>query len=101
MFVTIGLVCSFGSSSSLASAYGIAVTLSMFITILLAYRVMRARGWSRPLALLVTLLFVAIESAFFIANLGKIARGGWFPLLLGAGLSLVMSTWYRGRRVAR
>ena len=99
MLVTIGLVCSFGSSSRLASAYGIAVTLSMIITSVLAYSVSRSRGWSVPSALLVTLVFVCIELAFLGANLGKIRQGGWFPLLLGAGLSLVMSTWYRGRQL--
>jgi KUP system potassium uptake protein len=99
MLVTIGLVCSFGSSSRLASAYGIAVTLSMIITSVLAYSVSRSRGWSTPAALSVTLVFVCIELAFLTANLGKVRQGGWFPLLLGAALSLVMSTWYRGRQL--
>ena len=99
MLVTIGLVCSFGSSSRLASAYGIAVTLSMIITSVLAYSVSRSRGWSAANALLVTLVFVCIELAFLLANLGKVRQGGWFPLLLGAALSFVMSTWYRGRQL--
>jgi len=99
MSVTIGLVCSFGSSSRLASAYGIAVTLSMLITSVLAYSVVRARGWSTARAGAITLLFVAIELGFLLANVGKIAQGGWFPLLLGAVLSLLMSTWCRGREL--
>jgi KUP system potassium uptake protein len=99
MLVTIGLVCSFGSSGRLASAYGIAVTLSMIITSVLAYSVSRSRGWSARNALLVTLVFVCIELAFLLANLGKVRQGGWFPLLLGAALSFVMSTWYRGRQL--
>jgi KUP system potassium uptake protein len=99
MLATIGLVCSFGSSSRLASAYGIAVTLSMLITTLLAHSVARSWGWSAPRAWLVTLALLGIELTFLVANLGKIAHGGWLPLLFGAALSLVMVTWYRGRQL--
>jgi K+ transporter len=65
--VTVGLVCSFRSSSRLASAYGIAVTLSMLITSVLAYSVVRARGWRAARAGSVTLLFVAIELGFLLS----------------------------------
>ena len=99
MLVTIGLVISFGSSSRLASAYGIAVTLSMLITTILAYSVARSWGWSLWRALAVTSIFLTIEGTFLLANTEKIAHGGWFPLLLGALLSLVMSCWYRGRQL--
>jgi KUP system potassium uptake protein len=99
MLVTIGLVLGFGSSSRLASAYGIAVILSMLITTLLAFGVARSWGWGMPRALLVTCGFLIIEGAFLTANLEKIHHGGWFPLLLGAGLSLLMSTWHRGRQL--
>ena len=98
MLVTIGLVLSFGSSSRLASAYGIAVILSMLTTTLLAYGVARSWGWGAPRAWLVTCCFLVIEGTFFAANLEKIAHGGWVPLALGAGLSLVMSTWHNGRQ---
>jgi KUP system potassium uptake protein len=99
MLATISLVCSFGSSSRLASAYGIAVTLSMIITTLLAYLVARSWGWGAPRAVFVTVAFLAIEVTFLSANVEKISHGGWLPLLLGAALSLVMSTWYRGRHL--
>ena len=99
MIVTISLVWSFGSSSRLASAYGIAVTLSMLITTLLAFTVVRSWGWSTARALLVTIALLTIELPFLFANVEKIAHGGWFPLLMGAAISLLMSTWYRGRRV--
>ncbi|HWO10705.1 MAG TPA: potassium transporter Kup [Polyangiaceae bacterium] len=98
LLATITLVCAFGSSSRLASAYGIAVTLSMLITTLLAHSVARSRGWSAPRALLVTLVFAAIELGFLLANVQKIAHGGWLPLLFGSVLSIVMLTWYRGRQ---
>jgi KUP system potassium uptake protein len=99
MLATIALVCAFGSSSRLASAYGIAVTLSMLITTWLAHSVARSRGWSAPRALLVTIVFLGIELCFLFANVEKIAHGGWLPLLFGLLLSLVMTTWYRGRQL--
>lgn len=99
MLVTIGLVLSFGSSSHLASAYGIAVILSMLITTLLAYSVARSWGWGAPRAWIVTCFFLIIEGTFLASNLEKVSHGGWFPLLLGAGLSMLMSTWYRGRQL--
>jgi KUP system potassium uptake protein len=97
MLVTIGLVLGFGSSSRLAAAYGIAVTLSMIITTCLAYTVVQAWGWGPLQATLVTAFFLAIEGTFLTANAEKIEHGGWFPLLLAAGLSLLMTTWNRGR----
>jgi KUP system potassium uptake protein len=99
MFVTIGLVLGFGSSTRLAAAYGMAVSLSMLITTLLAYTVARAWGWGTLRAVLVTLLFLSIELTFLTANIEKIAHGGWFPLLLAALLSMLMSTWYWGRQL--
>jgi KUP system potassium uptake protein len=97
------LVLGFQSSSNLAGAYGIAVTGTMLVTTALFAVLARDRwGWS-PLAVagLVT-LFVVFEAAFFAANLAKILSGGWFPLLTGAGIFAVLTTWKRGRsEVAR
>jgi KUP system potassium uptake protein len=97
MLVTIGLVLGFGSSSRLAAAYGIAVTLSMIITTMLAYSVVKSWGWSTLNAAAVTGFFLTIEGTFLSANLEKIVHGGWFPLLVAAALSLLMTTWHRGR----
>ena len=101
MFVgTVGLILSFGSSSNLAAAYGIAVSGSMIITTLLMYRVAHTHWqWSPPLAALVVGGFLLIDFAFFLANAQKIPHGGWFPLLLGAAIFTVMSTWARGRAI--
>jgi KUP system potassium uptake protein len=99
LLVTIGLVISFGSSSRLASAYGIAVALTMVVTTLLAFEVSRSRGWSSRRALAVTLGLLAIELPFVAANLSKIGDGGWLPLLLGFLLALTMGTWHHGRRL--
>jgi KUP system potassium uptake protein len=100
MLTTIGLVIGFGSSTRLAAAYGIAVTLTMVITTLLAYSLAREGwGWSAPRALFVTLLFLVPELFFFGANVSKIPHGGWFPLAAGAAIFAVMTTWKRGRRI--
>ena len=101
MFIgTVGLILSFGSSSNLAAAYGIAVSGSMIITTLLMYRVAHTHWqWSPPLAALVVGGFLFIDLAFFLANAQKIPHGGWFPLLLGAAIFTVMSTWARGRAI--
>ena len=98
MFATVGLVLGFRSSSALAAAYGIAVTLTMLITTMLAYLVARgAWGVRRPVAGSLALFFFVIELAFFGANLTKVTHGGWFPLVVGALVYTVLSTWKRGR----
>lgn len=94
------LVLSFRSSGSLAAAYGIAVTTTMVITTLLAYIVMQ-RVWKWHPALVATsvLLFLAVDLVFFSANATKIADGGWFPIVIGAGTFSLLSTWKRGRAI--
>lgn len=98
MLLVMGLVLGFRSSSNLAAAYGIAVTGNMFITTLLAALVFHGLwGWSWPRTLALTGLFLTIDLAFFSANLLKIPAGGWFPLLVGAVLFTLLSTWKKGR----
>jgi KUP system potassium uptake protein len=98
MLATIGLVLGFQSSSALAAAYGVAVTSTMVITTLLAYLVAR-RSWGvrRSIAASLASFFLFIELGFFAANIIKIPHGGWFPLVIGAVLYLLLSTWKRGR----
>ena len=93
-------VISFGSSSNLAAAYGIAVTGTMMATTVLTFFVIRF-GWKYNLALCVaaTGFFFVIDVAFFSANALKILHGGWFPLLLGAIMFTVMATWKHGREL--
>jgi KUP system potassium uptake protein len=96
MVSCIALVLGFGSSTRLAAAYGIAVTGAMTITSILFFAVMSKRwGTARTLPLLV--LFLSFDLSFFLANVVKIAAGGWFPLALGAVVFSVMTTWKRGR----
>jgi KUP system potassium uptake protein len=100
MLACIGLVIGFGSSSNLAAAYGIAVTLTMIITTLLFYVAERRLwNWSRWIAGSLCGLFLVVELAFFGANLLKIAHGGWFPLVMGLIIFTFMATWKTGRRV--
>jgi KUP system potassium uptake protein len=91
-------VAGFGSSSKLASAYGIAVTATMLITTILTFFVIRYR-WHYNLLLCwsVTGFFFVIDMAFFSANFLKIVHGGWFPILLGVIMTTVMLTWKDGR----
>jgi len=98
MVACVALVFAFKSSSNLAAAYGIAVTGTMAITSFLYFLVVR-RNWKYPLylALLLFIPFVTIDLAFFSANVEKIAAGGWFPLAVGVGAFLIMTTWWRGR----
>jgi KUP system potassium uptake protein len=94
----IALVLGFGSSSNLAAAYGIAVTGTMVVTTVLAYVVARQIwGWGAALAGSLFLGFLVIDVGFFAANVIKIPDGGWFPLLFGAGVYLLLITWKQGR----
>ena len=90
----------FGSSSALASAYGIAVTIDMTITTVMTFFVIRY-AWKLPLALCIaaTGFFFVVDVVFFAANAVKVFEGGWFPLLIGAGVFTLMVTWKAGRRL--
>jgi len=97
MIVTIGLTIGFGKSDNLAAAYGIAVSLTMLITSALLFIAMREIwGWSLIAAGSVAAFFLVIDGAFFLANLTKIAEGGYVPLLLAIAVYAVMWIWHRG-----
>ena len=101
LFVLIVLaVVLFRSSSNLAAAYGIAVTLDMLITTTLTFFVIRY-GWRYPLALCIaaTGFFFAIDVTFFASNLLKLFEGGWFPILIGGAIFTLMTTWKDGREL--
>jgi KUP system potassium uptake protein len=100
MAIVIALVLGFGSSSALATAYGISVSMTMLIDTLLLAIVARAlwprwRKWVLPMCA----VFVVIDSAFVIANGAKILQGGWFPVVLGVLLFTLLRTWRRGRQL--
>jgi len=93
-------VALFKSSSNLASAYGIAVTLDMTITTVMTFYVIRY-GWGLPWALCIaaTGFFFVIDVTFFASNMLKLLAGGWFPLVIGIGMFTLMLTWQQGRRL--
>lgn len=96
----VALVLAFKSSSNLASAYGIAVTLTMIcdtvLAIVVAYRLWR---WHPAAALLCALPFLMLDFVFFGATSLKIMQGGWFPLTMGMAAFTIMFTWKRGRLI--
>jgi KUP system potassium uptake protein len=92
------LVAAFKTSDNLAAAYGIAVTGTFLCTCVLAMVVFRRQfKWSRAAAIGVFGGFFAIDLVFFLANALKIPEGGWVPLVLGIGLTALMTSWHRGR----
>ena len=100
LVVVLAAVFGFGSSSSLAAAYGVAVTGTMLITTFLTFFVIRyVWGYNLALCIAATGFFILLDLAFFSSSLLKISNGGWFPLVLGAVMLLVMLTWWRGRRI--
>jgi KUP system potassium uptake protein len=102
MLACIALVLGFRTSSNLAAAYGVAITTTMLITTILFYVVARRRWrWPAAAALPTAAFFIAIDLAFFGANMLKVAHGGWFPLLVSASILFLMLTWRKGRRILR
>src|SRR5260370_34733797 len=94
---TVGTTIAFGRSDRLAGAYGTAVATTMLLTTVLLFRAMRDR-WRWPLAAACAVagFFLVVDSSFFVANLWKIAEGGWLPLTFAAILFCVMVTWRTG-----
>jgi KUP system potassium uptake protein len=101
MAAAIGLVVGFGSSSNLASAYGIAVSANMVITTVLVVAVAHRRRWNLWVTGALAALFLVIDLAFLGANLLKIETGGWYAVGVGGILFLVMMTWWQGRELQR
>ncbi|MFN2203767.1 MAG: potassium transporter Kup [Caldilineaceae bacterium] len=100
MIACIALVIAFGSSSALASAYGVAVTTTMVITTVLLFSIERKKWhWPVAAAVVFTAFYLTVDLSFWGANLLKIPDGGWFPLAIGAVVFTLMVTWRQGRRV--
>jgi KUP system potassium uptake protein len=94
---TLVITAAFASSDSLAGAYGAAVSATMLMTTAILYRVMRTLWrWPGTLAVAVFSLFLCVDMVFFVANMTKIADGGWIPLIIGVLIFIVMTTWRAG-----
>ena len=97
MIVTVGLTVGFGKSDNLAAAYGIAVSLTMLMTSALLFIAMREIWqWNLFAAGFVAGCFLLVDGAFFLANLTKIAEGGYVPLILAVSVYGLMWIWHRG-----
>ncbi len=102
LFGVMALVFLFGSSESLATAYGVSVTGAMVVTTLLAFEFLRMRwNWKPAAAAAVLLPLLLLELVFLAANLLKIHDGGYVPVLIAASVVLIMWTWTRGTRILR
>ncbi len=102
MALTVALTISFGHSERLAGAYGTAVSTTMLLTTALLYNVMRERWrWSATPAVITSGLFLAVDFAFFLANLSKIREGGWIPLTFGTLVFIIMVSWQFGFQAMR
>jgi KUP system potassium uptake protein len=100
LVATLGLVLGFKSSTNLAGAYGVAVSMTMVLTTILAFVCARERWkWSFPKAAALTGAFLVVDLAFLGSNLLKVGHGGWFPLMVGALIYLLMITWRDGRHL--
>ena len=100
MIACIGLVIGFRTSSNLAAAYGVAVTTDMvFTSILFAVVARRRWSWSLPAVIALATTFLVVDLGFWGASLLKIPAGGWFPLVIAAGVFTLMTTWNTGRAI--
>ncbi|HEX9939143.1 MAG TPA: potassium transporter Kup [Longimicrobium sp.] len=96
----IGLVLGFRSSTGVAAAYGVAVTTTMVVTTLLMVVLMRERwGWGRLRVAAFAAVFLVVDLAFWGANIIKVPHGGWFPLVAGAAVFALITTWKAGRQL--
>ena len=98
MIATIALVLGFQTSGNLSAAYGLAVSLDMVFTTLLGTLVAIRWGWHPVLVVVLAVIALSIDLAFFGANTLKFVEGGWYPMTVAVVLFVVMATWRRGRR---
>ena len=100
MVIVIALVWMFETSSNLSHAYGVSVFGTMVVSSLLAILVIRRNwGWSWPATIALMLPFLTVDVAFFASNMLKLFSGGYVPVLLAFGLTVMMWTWVRGTRI--
>lgn len=93
------MVLHFRESTKMEAAYGLSVTLTMIMSTILIYCYLRVKRVALFWAISVTSLFICIEFSFLIANLKKIAEGGWITLVIGSTLFLIMYIWWKGQRI--
>lgn len=94
-----GVVLIFKESSEMEAAYGLSINITMLIDTLLLVLYLSMKRTNVLLTVFVFLIFLTVEGVFLYANLFKFVHGGWFPLAIGGVLSIVMLSWYRGRKI--
>lgn len=97
----VAMVLYFKESTAMEAAFGLSVTLTMLMSTVLVFFYLRSKRWNPVAVYGITALFLSIEISFLIANLQKIAEGGWITLVIGAALFAVMYIWYTGRGMKR
>jgi KUP system potassium uptake protein len=98
--VVLAITIGFGSSTALASAYGVAVTGTFVLNTILFLAVARLL-WDKPTRLIAlgAVVFLTVEISFFLANLTKIVHGGWLPLMIAVVVFTLLITWRKGRSI--
>ncbi len=99
MFGCIGMVLYFKESTKMEAAFGLSVTLTMIMSTILIFFYLKMRRFSFIWIALITMLFLSIEFSFLMANLQKIAEGGWITLLIGSVLFMIMFIWNKGKKI--
>ncbi len=99
MFGCIGMVLYFKESTKMEAAFGLSVTLTMIMSTILIFFYLKMRRVSFIWIALITMLFLSIEFSFLMANLQKIAEGGWITLLIGSVLFMIMFIWNKGKKI--
>jgi KUP system potassium uptake protein len=95
----VGMVLYFKESTKMEAAFGLSVTLTMLMSTILINFYLHSRRVPFIWVVMITGLFLCIESAFLVANLQKIAQGGWITLLIGAVLFMIMFVWWKGKKI--
>lgn len=93
------VVLIFRESANIEAAYGLSINITMLIDTLLMVSFLSLKRTNRLLVVLYLATFLTVEGSFFYANLHKIGNGGWFPILIGSVLSIIMFAWYNGRKI--
>jgi KUP system potassium uptake protein len=100
LFVVILLVLGFQTSNNLASAYGVALSMTMLIdTILVAVAMILMWKWKAWIAGMITIVLLVVDMAFVASNATKVPSGGWVPVAIGGAILLLLMTWKKGRKL--
>ncbi|MEI6455285.1 MAG: KUP/HAK/KT family potassium transporter [bacterium] len=98
-FSCLFVVLFFQRSSNMEAAYGLSITITMLMTTILLSIYLTTKKFPIYFILLFLMVYLTIEGSFLVANLNKFMHGGWFTLLLGGGLFIIMYVWFNGRKI--